>query len=68
MRAMFKRLRKLRYLMMSPIMPYVPASILGDVGRILDKVFGICIILLIIILILIIAWILSHFMGGGGRG
>jgi len=50
------------------VLPLLPASILGDLGRILDKIFGICIILLVIIVILVVGWILSHFFGGGSRG
>ena len=51
------------------LLSVMSASILGDLGSILDRIFGICVILLIIVLILIAAWILSYFFGsGGGRG
>ena len=55
-------------LSMGSLLSGVSASILGDLGRIIDKVFGICLIVFGIIAILVLAWILSHFFGGGGRG
>ena len=53
---------------MGSLLSGMSASILGDLGRIIDKVFGICLIVFGIIAILVLAWILSHFFGGGGRG
>ena len=53
---------------MDAILSGLSASILGDLADILDKIWGICLMLIIIIVLLIILWILSHIFGSGGRG
>ena len=65
---MFAKLKRRCSGKLMAFVPLVSASILGDIGSILDRIFGICMILLIIALILIAAWILSYFFGSGGGG
>jgi len=41
---------------------------LGDIGRWIDKMFTLCLVIVILLLTLFILWLLSKLFGGGARG
>jgi hypothetical protein len=52
-------------------MPLVKMDVLsglGDIGRWIDKMFTLCLVIVILLLTLFILWLLSKLFGGGARG
>jgi len=46
--------------------PSATASLLGDIGRLIDKLYNVCLAVIIVIVLLIVIWALSWIFGKGG--
>jgi hypothetical protein len=57
--------------LLSVLLPLVKMDMwsgLGDIGRWIDKMFTLCLVIVILLLTLFILWLLSKLFGGGARG
>jgi len=60
--------RRSLYAALIPLMSMSIWSGLGDIGKWIDKMTTMCLVIVILILVLFILWILSKLFGGGARG
>lgn len=48
--------------------PSAMGTVLEDIGRMIDKLYTLCLVVLAILALMFILYIISKFWGGGARG